>query len=647
VRGLLVVLLLGACNPPLPPPIHIDRDPACNPVAIGNDCFLPFPSSTYTRADDASPTGVRLAYDTVTFDSPDGDLPIDLALFDFADGVSPIGQMLVNFGVDVDPDQLWDYRDAGHSFDDGVPIAVLNEQTGERAPIMAEMDQTGRDGDHTGRWALILRPMAPLDFGARYEVVITDDLLDADGNPLPRSAAFDALRDGTPTDDQGVESLRAHYDDLFTTAENAGFARDNLLLAWDFQVASERSILGPIRSMRDQALAAIGADGVPYTITQVIADPNPNVAWIVRGTFAPPGFLADNEIVRDDQDGVVRQQDLAYPFTMLIPPQAKTGGNLPLVLFGHGIFGSGDSYLTGSGATEFLQPLSAQQGAVVLATDWIGLSSGDLNLILQEVVPDLSRVRIVTDRLAQAIVNNLSLVELAVGDLEHDEQIGRTDDTDLIDPSKIYYYGISLGGVEGTSLVSMSPRITRALLAVPGGGWSDMMQRSTDFSQIQAVIDLRYPDPLTQVVFIAALQQFFDVPDPGNIGRLMQGDSDLPDAPARKVLVQEAIGDCQVPNLATELLMRTIGAHHLAYAPDPIYGLDTVDSPADTSPVLTQYVLPDQLAAYTPPNSNTIPSEDNGVHAGAPTEDSAFQQAIDLFQSGDLVHTCDGPCDPD
>jgi len=205
----------------------------------------------------------------------------------------------------------------------------------------------------------------------------------------------------------------------------------------------------------------------------------------------------------------------------------------------------------------------------------------------------------------------------------------------------LYYYGVSLGGIQGTSLTGLDEEISRSSLAVPGAGWVNMMQRSVHFAEIDTLMDLLYPDPLTQLVFINALQSWFDASDPVNLGRL------IPERGTQTVLVQEAIGDCEVPNLATEILVRTVGASHLETAIDPIYGVDTVSAPLSDDVALTQILLPDSVAEYMPPEQNTIPTQNNNVHSDAITTDVAMSQVLTLVETGTVVNPCDGACDPD
>jgi hypothetical protein len=623
-------------------------DEACNPLATGDDCLLPFPSRYFSVSDDSTGTGRRLNYSSALFSGPDGDLDFDLSIINIADGVSPVTPLLVNFGVDIDASFLSGWGDQASTVEPGAPIALIHSTTGAAVPVLTEMDQANRHlAAYADRYALIIRPLAPMDPGAHYIVLLSNALRDVDGQPLTSPLVFEALRDAIATDDPVIEEMRDRFESNFAVAESAGWSREDLLLSWDIQVASEAHLLGPARSIREQVMAITAAASPSYTLDEVQIDPNESVAWLVRGTFIPPSFIdADNKLVLDGTEAVQQVDDeRAYPFTMVIPAVARVRGDLSLVLVGHGLFGTGSSMLIGGTAEAAFHPLSNDLGAVLIATDWIGLSGGDMSLIISEILTDLTRIRVVTDRLVQSHANNLALVELALGDLSADPTFATDHGEPLIDPTSVMYYGISLGGIQGASQVALSPRISRAVLAVPGAGWAHLIQRSTQFEPFEQVLDALYPDPLTQSVLIAGVQTFFDWSDPANLARLY-ADPVAADDPDKVVVLQEAIGDCQVANITTDLLARTMGARHLETATDPIFGLDTVSAPA-TGLVLTQVRVPDDLDAYFPPDQNTTPSTDNGVHGSAVLRDNIFEQIWELYVTGEVIHPCDGPCDPE
>lgn len=628
----------------------VPYEEGCNPLQMHDDCLTPWPSLWHTAPEPDSPTGLRIAWTREQFISPDGELPVDPAITHHADGFSPVSPLLLALGRDVDPAQLSGWGEQESTVQPGAPIALIDLDSGQPLPLLTEMDQSNRALGYEGRHALILRPLSPMRMGGRYAVLLGEELRDAAGAPFTSPPVFEALRDGIPTSDATVEAMRPDYEELFAMAEAAGWPRSGLLLAWEIPVASEEFVLGPARDMRSIALDHVAKQGVSYTVDSVEEDPNEHVAWLIKGSFTPPSFLTeDNSLARDDEGRVVLQEASdwpSYPYTMVVPPVARTQGELALSLFGHGLFGDGESFLDSSSAEELIHPIAAETGAVQIATDWIGLSGSDFSLIVHEVLPNLERVTVVTDRLAQSHINQLVLVELALGALSEDPVLTRKSEDPLLDPGRVSYYGISLGGIQGAGQVSLSPRIRQGVLAVPGAGWSHMIQRSTQFATLDSVIDSLYPDPLTQNVFIAAVQTFFDHSDPANLGLLLHEDPSLPEAPDKTVILQEAIGDCQVPNLATDLLSRTLDARHLEEATDPVYGLPFDRGPA-TGALLTQIRVPEALEEYFPPDDNTIPEVDNGVHNSAVLQTPTLDQATHLFLSGEAIHPCTGPCDPD
>ena len=129
------ILLFLACAP-----VHVEWDPACNPMATGDDCLTPFPSLYWTEEDPSSPTGVRTLYGNEHWDGPDGELPLDIDLYSGFDGVSPAMPVLIALGRDVDPSFLYGWGDQEASVQPGAAIALIDVQTGVLVPVVAEMD---------------------------------------------------------------------------------------------------------------------------------------------------------------------------------------------------------------------------------------------------------------------------------------------------------------------------------------------------------------------------------------------------------------------------------------------------------------------------------------------------------------------------
>ncbi|MBI5491052.1 MAG: hypothetical protein HY905_27220 [Deltaproteobacteria bacterium] len=645
----------GDAGPDDAAPVTLDLIPGCNPFATsigdpsdpGPECILPIPSSFFERTDATSRTGVRGSYPPDILPNRDGVTHFNLESANRADGYSPAGPILLHFGADIDPAHLRSIHDLERSTTDGEPIALFNLETGRRIPILTEMD-LNRSTAYPGRYVLIIRPMEPLQMGTRHVVALTNALRTTEGLALESPPAFAALRDGVPTTNDELESRRADFEGLFDFLAAHGYPREDLFLAWDYVVASRDWILGPVLSMRQTALSLVEGTGLSYTIDEIQEDPNENVSRIVMGTFEVPTFLTtENVFVYDDENRPVRQEpNQSFPYTMIVPRVAATEDRpLPLMVFGHGIFGEGRDYLTGSIGTGTLQPTAQQNGVIVVATDWIGLSAADFDIILREVVPDLNRLGVITDRLQQALINNLTLVELVLGDLQHDARLAPAGH-DLIEEGPVLYYGVSLGGIQGSSFISISKRIERGVLAVPGSVWSNMLPRSSVWTSIKPFFDIQYPDPLVQQMATAFVQTRFDFSDPINLTTLLFQEP-LPDAPAgRRVLVQESIGDSQVPNMTTEMLARGLALKQLSPANSEIYGLEQLAPPAHES-AIAQYYLREQADANFPPESNVPPASDNGVHSDMCFLPNVMQQVVEFLFTGTISQFCDGPCDPD
>ena len=629
-----------------PERITLELVEGCNPFSTSEDCLLPFPSRFFQDEDTATATGFRVNIPQSALPIESGGQTIDLAPINTADGCSPAGPILMHFGADIDPMLLTRQSELLESVGSDNPMALFDLETGRRVMFMSEMDMN-RDPSYEDRYALIVRPMEPMEMGHRHVFLLTHDMQDDEGNALESPAGFAALRDSVLTTNEVIEEVRDHYESLFEFLEVKGYPRDELLLAWDFMVASEDYLTGSVRSMREQALDEMAGIGLEYTVDEVDDDPNDNTARLVEGTFSVPTFLnEDNAFEYDDDHHPIRQdEDLSFPYTMLIPKIAETSDEpLPLIIFGHGLFGTGRDSLAGGGLAT-MSALAEEGGMIMVATDWIGLSGGDLNLIISQVIPDMNRIVLVTDRIQQSIINNLTLTELAIGALSSDERL-QVGSGELIDEGRIYYVGGSLGGIQGSSFVSMSSRVTRAALAVPGCGWLNMLTRSTHWNRLDLIVDLHYPDPLLKQIGIALIQALFDLSDPVNLTRHLYA-SPLEDAPEERILLlHEAIGDSQVPNLASEMLARAIGAKILEPSVYSVPGLVPVTSPT-TESVLVQVYMRDRVEADPPPEENVPPRTDNGVHGRAPFLEHMMEQNFHFLQSGEIVHACTGACDPD
>lgn len=629
--------------------ITLDLIEGCNPFATSDECALPLPSSFYEIEDTNSPTGVRGNFPEDLVSNSSGTTHFDISYANLADGCSPATPILLHFAADIDPEYLITIENIEDSISDESPVALFNLETGKRVMFMSEMDMNRlNESLYPKHFAMIIRPMEPMEMGDRHVVVINNGIKDVEGNIIESPAAFAALRDAIYTTNEIIEDKREHYEEIFTFLEENGYQRSNIMLAWDFMVASDDWLLGSVISMRNKALEAYKTEDLSYTIESISENPDSNLRMQVQGTFEVPNFLIPDDGENEnhntfdyDENHHPRRQaeNQTFPFTMLIPKSAVDSEEpLPLLIFGHGIFGSAKQYLSWS----VLHKLANDNKLVILGTDWIGLSYSDADLLKTEILSNVNRIALITDRLQQSLVNNVVLTEFGVGKLGEDESLQVATNA-LIDKNRVYYYGVSLGGIMGSSFVSISNRIDRAVFAVPGSVWSNMLPRSSVWNEFKDLFDLLYMNPLTQQMMIMFIQDRFDNSDPINLSELMF-DSPLEDAPQnRQILIQESMEDCLVPNMSTETLARALGVKLMTPNQSEPFGIQTTDAPSEES-VMVQYYLANQIANYVPPKENVPPEKDNRTHDKVATLPDVISQIKYFLDNGEIKWFCDDVC---
>ncbi|MEK6606908.1 MAG: hypothetical protein AABZ30_04530 [Myxococcota bacterium] len=608
----------------------------CNPL-VGDDCITPYPSSLYLEADADTATGLRMALPAEILPVNVDGVALDPApLLNTGDGFPAATYMVAYFAQGIDASILPPIDDLAASMAKGSPTIVVDVATGERVPHFAELDANAdpercnepgeTPEEQCERQGLIIRPVVRLKGGTRYAVGLTRAL----GPATP--PGFQAILDGAPTNHAGLERLRGGYDSIFAALAKAGVARDDLLLAWDFTTGSDERLTGATQAMVEEGLAAVPT--MDYTIDDDgIEEPedDENVFRIVKGTFKVPNFMDDDGRIADPpvSDGVYEAE-----FTVLIPRVAdESDAPLPTLLFGHGLFGAGREYID---TIPIFDAWANDNAHVMAATDWIGLHAGDQPDVTHGLT-NINAVYATTDKLRQAIVNAAVLARLVRDRFRTDENF-QIDGREVIDDTTIHYWGISLGGIMGGSLAAYSPDIERFALGVPGGNWAMMIQRSSNWPEFGLTLYGSYTDRLDNIVLLAMFQTGFEFSDPYTTAPRVLSDP-LPGVGEKRILMYEAVGDSQVPNIATETVARTMGIPLLAPPVHGVFGLEERKGPVDSAIVLYDLDL-----EPAPSTSNAGSGADNGSHGLTNIQPAVHRQIRALFEEGTIENTCDGAC---
>ena len=641
----------------------VDESPACDWLDT-SACLLPFPSSRFEAADTATDTGVRLAIDADAMPVNAEDVAVDPAPFARSDGWgvgTPI--MFSAAGVDTVASRFPPEQDLGRSLEQDSGTVLFDLTAGERLAHWTELDQ--RPSTPPGeRTTVLIRPAALLPTGHRIAVAVRTPT-DTSGDTIPVGDGFRVIRDRLTTGIDAIESRRAGLDETLDALEEAGVARDDLWLAWDFTVISDENLTGEAVSMRDQALDILGDQAPAYDIARVRTTrddgsplPEGVAAWI-DGTFEVPSFLAGDGGVGtvmnrgpDDQPLALGTYQARFNCALTARQLAGEQPARPVV-YGHGLLGSETEALRGDLGF-------AAADLMVCATPWIGMSRDDI-AHAAATLAEINGFPSVADRLRQSLVNQQFLARLTrhPAGLVAAPELATPGGSPSIDTTEVFYEGHSQGGIMGFAATALSVEWTRAIIGVPGVNYSILIPRSNNWQTYGPVIAAGYPGPLQELLVLALLQQQWDRAEgSGYVAHLT--DDPLPGTPEHQVIINVALGDHQVTEVGAEIAARTAGVpvRVPAFGPgrtlrrDPPFGFDVVgggvaptsilqfwDSGARPPPIGS--LSPDQSEAWQTAcaaDPESVPCHD--PHEDPRRDPRSQAQRNTFFETGRIEDVC-------
>ena len=616
-------------------------------------CMYPFPNDWFTVPDSTTDTKRRVHFQLDEMPRNVSQVPIVADDYNLNDGFSPGSSILLHVpGVDLGVTGAPPVTNIARSLEADSPIVLVNASTGQHHLMWAEIDSNA-SSDATR--SLIIRPGVNLDEATRY-IVALRNIKDSSGALITPNPDFLAYRDNTPTGDPVKESRRAHMEEIFTTLAAAGVARDDLYLAWDFTVASERNLSERLLFVRNDGFKRLGANKPSFTVTKIEDDVDSNIFRRVTGTYdveryvdstTPPARMVLNS------KGLPLHQDTPQTASFIcnIPRAALPSATGPAVaarasLYGHGLLGSNDEVNGGN-----VEAMANEHNFVFCATKWIGMADEDIPNAVA-ILQDLGKFPSLTDRLQQSMLDQLFLARLMIhkDGFVADQAFQDASGHPVIDRSAVFYDGNSQGGIFGGTVMAIAKDITRGVLGVPGMNYSLLLPRSTDFAQYSAILYPSYPAELTRPLVLALIQMLWDRSDPNGYAHHITT-KPLPNTPKHQVLLHLAFGDHQVANVATEVEARTIGAsiHQPAIAsgrnPDvtPYYGIPAIPSDPFNGSALIVW----DSGAAPAPTTNTAPSTGADPHSDPRNSPLGREQKSDFLKKrgGAVVDVCaNAPC---
>lgn len=649
LRHLLLATLLAAAplgcgsSPDTGSP-KLETPPGCNPLDASWDCLLPFPSDFFLVDDPSLPSGHRVELEEPAMLHTDKGDQVNLFKLHPPDGFSHGTQIMALFPDGVDDSNLVTWTgDLSKSLTADSPTALIDASTGKRVLHMAELDPRATDDANR---AMLIRPLVRLEDETRYIVAISG-LVDKQGKPVKPPEGFRRIRDGAAGDNAVLAPIADHYEqDIFPVLEKAGIDRKKLQLAWDFTTESNESVTRDMLTVRSDIIAKMKQAAPAITVKSVKDNVNQDTFRVIEATMKVPLYIDSAKpgarLNYDKTGKVVAKGEADVPFTVIIPQSVANAapGDPParLLQFGHGFFGDRHE-----AENHFVYKFANAYRFVVVSADWWGMSNPDKSVVVDTIQHDPGNTAAFTDRVHQAMANFIALSYAAKGPLAQLPQLA-VNGAPAYDPTHLYYYGISQGGILGGTYMALGPNVERGTLGVGGADLSLMMFRAQPFDAFLLIIGLGIKDKLAQQKLALLAQSTFDRIDPVTYSPNVIL-KPLPGSPAdRRVLMQIGIGDPAVPNIASHLYARELGVKHLVPAPQPITGVPDAQAPVDGSAIVEFDFHVDPLPGIKAQTS----ALSNPVHEGVRTLTASQEQIDRFFKPGGLIeNTCQGPCDPE
>jgi hypothetical protein len=675
VRLLPLLALLTACsdgNDSFTPAPTFSLDPATIDVSDAADCDIlqpdkcafPFPSDFYTVADDTAMTGRRVNLNPAAIPANSEGVAFDPGEYNRNDGFSQGPLILLEIpDLDLAATGAAPVTDTQQSLEAGAPVQLIDAATGERQLIWAEWDVRPIEEE---RRALMIRTARNLTAGQRY-IVVLQDLVDSNGNTIPSSDAFTVFKEGIPSDIPAFEDRRAHFEDIFSTLEGFGIARESLYLAWDFTVASTENITGRMLEIRDDSLTGLAGTSPALTITSITnftPDEDADQARRVEGTIEVPNFMDTADAApgsrfnydSGDPDALPVQYlddgTVQVPFLCTIPHIAFADpDNTVAVVVGHGLYGNRET------VTSFA-PMAQEQNLLLCGVDSWGMSSADIGVAF-DALSNINEFPKIADRIQQGWLNITLLSEamkLPEG-FANDPAFQDDSGAPLFQTGAVHYDGISQGAVLGAALSAVNPNFERSVLNVAGMRFSLLSRRSDAWPAFSLAFDPAYPDPLDKPLVWSVIQMLWDRGENnGYVNHVTN--NPLPGSTPTRVLIHIAVGDKTVNETAGEILARSLGVprhnptvvqgRHIAV--EPYEQIETIPAyPYDGNGLVIWDSGPFPIADHdgTPLQSgvNEANTEGYNTHGMPFDQRAARDQKAYFWRTGQIENVCGGePC---
>ncbi len=613
---------------------HVDGCDNTNSI----HCMLPFPSDAFLIDDPGTVTGKRIHYSSNTIPGSGTVNPIEIPILNQMDGASPNTQIMTAFTIEPDVSDLAGQYSIAKSLESGHSTVLMNKLTGELIPHWVELDIRSEIDQPT---ILHIRTIKALQHDTPY-VVIISGLVDQNGDLVPTPDGFAALRDQITTSSPDIENRRAEFQNLFSWIEsNTDISINQLQTAWSFHTSSTESMIGPIISMRNDALERTG-DGISCTIeNNEMKTKDGNIShWLITGTFTAPQYtesffppaLIRRASVEDRTPVFVENREI--PFWLVIPYSAVTTQEpADLIIWGHGFLGNGN--------TDGLSGWANENNAAMLGTSFYGWADDDFASI-EYAVLNMHYFQHQAERLEQAMINQVVMIKTFMGICSDLPEFYYEDGNEkLIDTTNPTYTGYSNGALRGPSIIGLSPDLNRGVLWAGGSSFSHIIERCTQYDKFYFVFasEYGYDNQLDRAVAMSIMQSLWDSTETDTFLSLRKEGYEDQIEPF-ELMTLFSISDLQISNISSARMMRTGDIALLNSSTISPYGLTIVGEGHSGS--VGVFFDGGYLQA---PVGNEYGEEPHPAHDAIGVLPIAREMAFNYLSEGTVIDTCEGYCE--
>ncbi|HEY6034636.1 MAG TPA: hypothetical protein VIV58_10265 [Kofleriaceae bacterium] len=472
------------------------------------------------------------------------------------DGFSMNAAISSRFTAAIDPASL---PDPTGSLDPAASVYLVNVDAasasyGMRTPIIAKYrdDKTNTIGPNR----LVVRPYPGfgLDEGTTYALVITDKVMDAGGAAIVRAPEFDTLLGSGGG--AAMTAARAAYKPLTAWLAMHGGTKDVVSAA--VFTTEHATQIGP--ALRK------GVYSTPAPVATNVTNSNATTTLYHLWTGAytapnfqtgtPPYLTAGGEIVTGTDGAAVVQRMEPMRFALTIPPGPKPANGWPICIYSHGTGGDYESFVDDGTGMRL-----AAQGIATISTDQVLHGPRDPAGTDPGVAFfNFSNPLAGRDNALQGAADAWSQMRLAQGLVFDDGNGGFS-----IDPTKIYFFGHSQGGLTGPAFIAFEPALSGAVLSGTGGLlYLSMLYKTAPINFPSLIETIARDSPMDEDnPSLAIAQMWIERADGANYARYMvrepQPGPDGTKMAPKNIFQTEGFTDTYAPNPAIEAFATAIG----------------------------------------------------------------------------------------